>query len=92
MTRSLIKFHCASLQTVKEKLQEDKPLKVLLLNNTDSNVELTFMTPAPHTIEHDNSTNDKFGKKVTVAHESALHYTNVRSFSDLPEHLVREGV
>ena len=82
----------ASLQTVKEKLQEDKPLKVLLLNETDSNVELTFMTPAPYTLENDNSTNDKFDKKVTVAHESALHYTNVTAFSELPEDLVKKDV
>jgi len=81
----------ASLQQVDEMLQEDKPLKVLLLNGTDENVELTFTTPAPIAIEHDNSTNDKFNKKVTVSHESALHYTNVTAYSDLPEDLVEAG-
>ena len=81
----------ASLQQVDEMLQEDKPLKVLLLNGTDENVELTFTTPAPVAIEHDNSTNDKFNKKVTVSHESALHYTNVTAYSDLPEELVEAG-
>ena len=78
----------ASLQQVNEMLQEDKPLKVLVLNNTDPNVELTFTTPAPTTLEHDNSTNDTFNKKVTVSHESALHYTNVTAYSALPEDLV----
>ena len=78
----------ASLQQVEEMLQTDKPLKVLLLNNTDSNVELTFSTPAAYTVEQNNSTNDNFERKVTVAHESALHYTNVTAFTDIPEHLV----
>jgi len=77
-----------SLQQVSEMLHEDKPLKVLLLNNTNENIELTFATPAPYTIEQDNSTNSKFAKKVTVTHESALHYYNVTAFSDIPENLV----
>ena len=81
----------ASLQQVDEMLQDDKPLKILLLNNTDDNVELTFTTPAAYTLEQDNSTNDKFEKRVTVAHESALHYTNVTAYSDIPEVLVQGG-
>ena len=82
----------ASLQQVSEMLQQDKPLKVLLLNNTDDDIELTFTTSAPTTLEQDNSTNDKFNKKVTVSHESALHYTNVTAYSDLPEKLVDAGI
>ena len=82
----------ASLQQVDEMLQEDKPLKVLLLNDTAENLELTFMTPAPYTQEADNSTNGKYVKKVTVAHDSALHYTNVTAFSPIPENLVSKGV
>ena len=81
----------ASLQQVDEMIQEEKPLKVLLLNNTDANIELTFTTPAAYTEEQDNSTNAKFDKKVTVAHDSALHYTNVTAFSDIPEELVIGG-
>ena len=30
-------------------------------------------------------------KKVTVSHESALHYTNVTAYSDIPEELVIDG-
>ena len=78
----------ASLKQVEDMLQEEKPLKVLVLNSSDSDIELTFTTPAAYTLEQDNSTNDKFDKKVTVAHESALHYTNVTAFSDIPEDLV----
>ena len=82
----------ASLQQVDEMLQEDMPLKVLLLNETAETLELTFMTPAPYTLETDNSTNGKYVKKVTVTHDSALHYTNVTAFSNLPENLVSKGV
>ncbi len=81
----------ASLQQVSELLHEDKPLKVLLLNNTLDNIELIFATPAASTVEQDNSTNSKFIKKVTVTHESALHYSNVTTFSDIPEDLVVEN-
>ena len=89
--QNLSNIPLASLQQVDEMLQEDKPLKVLLLNGTDENVELTFVTPAPITTEQDNSTSDKFNKKVTVSHESALHYTNVTAYSVLPEDLVDAG-
>ena len=81
----------ASLQQVEEMIQVEKPLKVLFLNNTDANIELTFTTPAAYTVEQNNSTNDKFNKKITVAHDSALHYTNVTAFSDIPEELVIGG-
>ncbi len=82
----------ASLHQVEEMLQEDMPLKVLLLNDTAENLELTFMTPAPYTQEADNSTNGKYAKKITVTHDSALHYTNVTAFSPVPENLVEKGV
>ena len=82
----------ASLKQVNSMLQDDKPLKVLVINSTDSNVELTFTTPSAYSEEQNNSTNDKFEKKITIAHESALHYTNVTAYSDIPETLVSEGV
>jgi hypothetical protein len=63
----------------------------LLLNNTFDNIELIFATPAASTVEQDNSTNSKFNKKITVTHESALHYSNVTTFSDIPEDLVVEN-
>ncbi len=63
----------------------------MLLNNTFDNIELIFETPAASTVEQDNSTNSKFIKKVTVTHESALHYSNVTTFSDIPEDLVVEN-
>ncbi|PJC50230.1 MAG: hypothetical protein CO032_05900, partial [Nitrosopumilales archaeon CG_4_9_14_0_2_um_filter_34_16] len=81
----------ASLKQMDEMLQKDKPLKVLLLNHTDPNIELTFTTPAAYTVEQNNSTNDKFDKKITVAHQSALHYSNVTTYTDIPENLVIGG-
>ncbi|MEX1148782.1 MAG: LamG domain-containing protein, partial [Nitrosopumilus sp.] len=81
----------ASLKQVDKMLQKDKPLKVLLLNSTDPHIELTFTTPAAYTVEQNNSTNDKFDKKITVAHQSALHYSNVTTYTDIPENLVIGG-
>ncbi|MGY5146837.1 MAG: LamG-like jellyroll fold domain-containing protein [Candidatus Nitrosopumilus sp. bin_7KS] len=75
-----------------ELLQKDKPTKLLVVNNTATKVDLTFKTPAPYTTEKDQSTENIYNKKVTVAHESTLHYSNVKSYSDIPERLVKAGV
>ena len=75
-----------------ELLQEEMPTKLLVVNNTSSEVDLIFETPAPYTTEQDQSTEDTYNKKVTVAHDSTLHYTNVKSSSDIPEDLVNRGV
>ena len=75
-----------------ELLQEEMPTKLLVVNNTASEIDLTFETPAPYTTEEDNSTDDTYNKKVTVAHDSTLHYTNVKSYSDIPEDLVSRGI
>ena len=53
---------------------------------------MKYETPAPYTTESENYSLDKFQKNVTVAHNSTLHYTNVRSYSDIPEDLVEHNV
>jgi hypothetical protein len=75
-----------------ERIQEEKPTKLLVVNNTLNEVNLTFETTAPYTTELDQSTEGTFNKKVTVAHDSTLHYENVKSYSDIPEDLVSHGV
>ena len=82
----------ASLDSLSEKLQDDMPLKMLIVNDTANNIELKFKTPAPYTSEINQSTEETYNKKVTVAHDSTLHYTNVKSYSDIPEKLVSHGV
>jgi len=51
-----------------------------------------FSTPSPYTLEQDHSTPTKFQRNVIVSHNSTLHYTNVKSFSELPEELINKGV
>ncbi|MHA2277749.1 MAG: LamG-like jellyroll fold domain-containing protein, partial [Candidatus Kariarchaeaceae archaeon] len=73
-------------------LQEDKDTKLVIINENATEYSLEFETPAPYTTEENNSNEHMFNKTVTVAHDSALHYTDVRSYSDLPENLVHDGI
>ena len=41
---------------------------------------------------NENSTDSEYEKEVTVAHDSTLHYTDVKSYTDIPEELVDDGV
>jgi hypothetical protein len=50
--------------------------------------KIKFTTPAPNATVNNYSTETKFNKTVTVSHESTLHYTNVTSYTDIPEELV----
>ena len=86
------KVPLASLDSLNEMLQDNMPLKMLVINDTSNNIELKFKTPAPYTIEVDQSTDDIFNKKVTVKHESSLHYTDVLSYSDLPAELLGHNI
>jgi len=54
--------------------------------------KIKFETPAPFTVENNYSTELKFQKNVTVSHNSTLHYTNVKSYTDIPEELVLHNV
>jgi len=61
-------------------------------NQTEIEYKIQFETPAPFTTEQEYSTSIKFQKNVTVAHNSTLHYTNVRSYSDIPEDMIKKGM
>jgi YVTN family beta-propeller protein len=73
-------------------IQEEKPIKLVTINEYASDFDLEFETPAPYTIENENSTDSEYEKEVTVAHDSTLHYTDVKSYTDIPEELVDDGV
>src|SRR3989337_2798051 len=98
---NVVPLDYATLGNLDEIKQKDKPTKALLINETsiDTNATeniipqnqteytLKFQTPAPYAIENDYSTETKYQKNVTIAHDSALHYTDVRSYTDIPEYL-----
>ncbi|NOS62015.1 MAG: hypothetical protein HOO66_03110, partial [Nitrosarchaeum sp.] len=82
----------AYLDEIPEQIQQDKPTKLLVVNNTADQLEIKFETPAPYVLEEEHSTNSLYNKTVTVAHDSTLHYTNVISYSTIPEDLVSQGI
>ncbi|MEK6947241.1 MAG: LamG-like jellyroll fold domain-containing protein, partial [Nanoarchaeota archaeon] len=82
----------ASLDDIPEQIQQDKPTKLLVVNDTADQIEIKFETPAPYVIEEEYSTNSLYNKTVTVTHDSTLHYTNVISYSAIPEDLVSQGI
>ena len=82
----------ASLEIIPEVLQEELPTKLVTIEETGQDYTLEFETPAPYTIENENSTEHEYEKEVTVAHDSTLHYTDVKSYTDIPEELVEEGI
>jgi len=130
----VIPLDLAKIEGLKETKQEDKPTKILLIDerleqknpdedknpranirgfnnnvevisssNTNTNDEsiiienateyqIKFTTQAPNATEYDYSTETKFQRNVTISHNSTLHYTNVKSYSDIPEYLVEHNV
>jgi len=75
-----------------EMIQEEKPIKLVTIDEQASNFDLEFETPAPYTIEDERFTDETYEKEVIVAHDSSLHYTDVRTCSELPEEYVEMGV
>jgi len=82
----------AELTQVSELIENYTDTKLLVINETATEYTVTFETDAPYTIEEEQSTNDMYNKTVIVAHNSTLHYTDVKSYSDIPEDLVAQGV
>ncbi|MDE2589956.1 MAG: hypothetical protein KGL95_09875, partial [Patescibacteria group bacterium] len=80
-----------SLSQLPQVLQNNKPTKVLLVNESASKYDITYVTPAPFTVEKDLSSASKYDKMVWVAHNSTLHYTNVTAFSNISEDLAKQG-
>jgi len=66
----------------------------VLIDNAENSTEymIKFTTQAPNATEYDYSTETKFQKNVTVGHNSTLHYTNVKAYSDIPEYLVNHNI
>jgi len=75
-----------------EMLQDGADTTLAVIDQPADAYNISFETPAPYTVEQDTSTEDLYQKEVTVAHDSALHYTDVKSYSDIPEDLVSQGV
>jgi len=88
----LIPLDIVTMEKIDQILQDNKDTKFVMINESASEYMLEFETPAPYTIEEDYSNEDVFNKTVTVAHDSALHYTDVKSYSDIPEDLVEEDM
>ena len=82
-----IQLESVSMDKIDQVFQEGKDTKLIVINENATEYSLEFETPAPYTTEEDNSNEDMFNKTVTVAHDSALHYTDVKSYSDIPEDL-----
>ncbi|MGI0077104.1 MAG: LamG domain-containing protein, partial [Nitrosopumilaceae archaeon] len=86
----LIPLDMVTMEKIDNVLQDDGDTKFVRINESSSEYKLEFETPAPYINEENHSTENIFNKTITVAHDSALHYTNVKSFSDLPEDLNEE--
>src|SRR3970282_2332764 len=78
------------MDKIDDVLQDNEDTKYLMIDESSSEYTLEFETPAPYAIEEDNSDEDMFNKTVTVTHDSALHYTDIQSYSEIPEDLVTE--
>ncbi|MBI5697491.1 MAG: hypothetical protein HZC29_03130, partial [Thaumarchaeota archaeon] len=85
-------FSAASLEQMGGLIQEQKPTKFIKINDTSSEYQITYQTSPPIKIEQELSTQNQFVKEVLITHNSALHYTNVTSFVDIPEDLVLQGI
>ena len=88
----IISLETTTMEKIDQVFQEEMDTKVVVINENASEYLLEFETPAPYITEEINSNDDLFNKTVTVAHDSTLHYTDVKSYSDLPEDLVESGI
>ena len=82
----------ASLVLVPEMLQEDELTKLLVIDHSSSKFTVVFETNPTYSFEEDLSTESDYDVKVTVGHDSALHYQQVPVCADIPEQAVELGV
>ena len=80
-----------TLDDVSEVLQDNADTRLVAIEEPATGYDIAYETPAPYTIEDEHSTPDLYQKDVTVTHDSALHYTDVQSYSSIPEDLVVRG-
>ncbi|MBA4718846.1 MAG: hypothetical protein HRO68_07060 [Nitrosopumilus sp.] len=81
----------AKMDELDEIVQEGKSSKLVVINETAIQYELTFETSAPVIDEIEQITNEEYEKTLTVSHNSTLHYTDVKTFTDIPEEYVLFG-
>src|SRR3990172_8381970 len=73
-------------------MEENAETDLVVVDEPSQILNIEFETSAPYTEEAGLVTEDSYQKTVTVKSDSELHYTNVKSYSDLPEDLVASGV
>src|SRR5262249_55721689 len=71
---------------------EQNSTQLLAINHASDGYNITYQTAAPYAIETTKTTAELYQKNVTVTHDSPLNYTDVQSYSNLPEDLVAKGV
>src|SRR3989337_2875440 len=73
-------------------MEENAETDLVVVDAPGQILNIEFETSAPYTEESELVTEDSYQKTVIVKSDSELHYTNVKSYSDLPEDLVASGV
>ncbi|WP_218192577.1 LamG domain-containing protein [Nitrosotalea sinensis] len=73
-------------------IESNKTSKLLVINYTAEQYQLKFQTPAPYTLETNESSSNQFSKQIRVLNNSTLHYTDVKSYTNLPRDLVMKGI
>src|SRR3990170_8084199 len=73
-------------------MEENAETDLVVVDEPGEILNIEFETSAPYTEEAELVTEDSYQKTVTVKSDSELHYTNVKSYSDLPEDLAASGV
>src|SRR5918911_1242841 len=80
-----------TLNNVSQALQDNAQTKLVAIDQPADGYSISFETPAPYAIENQQIVGDLYQKNVTVTHDSAFHYTDVKSYSNIPEDLVSKG-
>ena len=77
-------------------VEENKDTKLAVVENIVSKnaqeIIIQYETPAPYTIEKETDGEKTYEKKIKVKSDSAIHYSNVRSHSSIPEEYVLQGI
>jgi VCBS repeat-containing protein len=81
----------ATLEQVSDIMQQDAETIMVAIEEPAATYDIMYETPAPYTVESEQIVDELYQKDVTVTHESAFHYTNVASYSSIPEDLVGRG-
>ena len=74
---------------------DEENTKLIVINDDENNLEqiqIEYETAAPYIIETESDGPDHYEKTVTVKSDSAIHYENVRSYSEIPEEYVLLGI